>query len=72
MTCAAVGWALTRDDLLGEAAGDELAVGQGCEDGGGVSQHAADAQHQEHDKVEHGVQLGHLHVFDGFRVDNKR
>lgn len=68
----AVGWALTRDDLLGEAAGDELAVGQGREDGGGVSQHAADAQHQEHDEVEHGVQLRHLHVFDGFRVDDKR
>jgi len=63
---------LTRDHLLGEAGGDGPAVGQRREDGGGVPQHAADAQHQQHEEVEHGVQLGHLHVFDGFGIDDER
>lgn len=68
---AATWRALTRDHLLGEMGGNDPAVGQRREDSGGVSQHAADAQHQQHDEVEHGVQLGHLHVFDRFRIDYK-
>lgn len=61
----------TWDDLLGEAGGDDPAVGQWCEDGSRVPQHAANAQHQQHEEVEHRVQLGHLHIFDRFWIDYK-
>ena len=62
---------LTRDGLLGQVAGDDLAVHQRGEDGSRVAQHAPNAQQQQHEEVEHGPQLGHLHVLNGLRVDDE-
>lgn len=44
---------LTGDGLLGQVTGDDLAVGQRREDGRRVPQHAPNAQHQQHQEVEH-------------------
>ena len=62
---------LTGDGLLGQVAGDDLAIRERGEDGGRVAQHAPNAQQQQHEEVEHGPQLRHLHVLDGLRVDDE-
>lgn len=41
------------------------------EDGGRVAQHAPNAQQQQHEEVEHGPRLRHLHVLDGLRVNDE-